>query len=83
MAFTRKKIAVFVDGCFWHGCPEHSQPPRKNPHYWGPKIARNIERDAEQEARLRAHGWMVLRFWEHEDIARAVDKIERVLDGRR
>src|SRR4051794_26495416 len=64
VAFTRMRLAVFVDGCFWHGCSTHSQRPRKNGHYWGPKITRNIERDREQEARLKAAGWTVLRFWE-------------------
>nr|WP_123698428.1 very short patch repair endonuclease [Agrococcus jenensis] len=65
--FTRRKIAVFIDGCFWHGCPQHFVPPRANADYWQPKIARNRERDLETTARLVAAGWEVLRFWEHED----------------
>lgn len=75
IAFTRQRLAVFVDGCFWHGCAEHSKPPAKNSGYWGPKIARNIERDAETNARLEAHGWKVVRVWEHVDLDEAVEKI--------
>lgn len=76
IAFTKRRVAVFVDGCFWHGCPEHGSKPKKNTHYWGPKIARNIERDQEQNARLEAAGWRVLRIWEHEDLDSAVERIE-------
>jgi DNA mismatch endonuclease (patch repair protein) len=79
IAFTRKRIAVFVDGCFWHGCREHSKPPEKNSSYWGPKIARNIERDEETNARLHAHGWKVIRVWEHVDLEEAVEKISEQL----
>jgi len=79
VAFTKKRVAVFIDGCFWHGCPEHSQRPKQNSQYWGPKISRNIERDAEQDARLAAGGWMVLRFWEHDDPIRAADEVERLI----
>lgn len=68
VAFTRVKVAVFIDGCFWHGCPEHGRKGGgANDSYWTPKIARNRERDAEQGARLREAGWLVLRFWEHDD----------------
>lgn len=67
IAFTRGCLAVFIDGCFWHGCPEHGRRPQvKNRHYWGPKIARNVERDIEHTQALAASGWTVLRFWEHE-----------------
>lgn len=67
IVFTRRRIAVFIDGCFWHGCPEHFVPPKANADYWGPKIARNRERDSETTAALEHEGWTVLRFWEHED----------------
>lgn len=67
IVFTRRRIAVFIDGCFWHGCPEHFVPPKANADYWGPKIARNRERDSETSAALEREGWIVLRFWEHED----------------
>jgi len=67
IAFTKVHLAVFIDGCFWHGCPQHGRRPQvKNRHYWGPKIARNMERDAEHTQALNASGWTVLRFWEHE-----------------
>ncbi len=67
IVFTRRRLAIFIDGCYWHGCPELGQ--RKggaNPGYWGPKIARNQERDAEHTTLLEAAGWTVMRFWEHE-----------------
>lgn len=75
VVFTRQRIAVFVDGCFWHGCPKHLTAPKSNVDYWGPKIARNRERDHETSANLRAAGWTVLRYWEHEDpekVARSI-----------
>ncbi|MFJ6113684.1 very short patch repair endonuclease [Agrococcus sediminis] len=75
IVFTRKKIAMFIDGCFWHGCPQHFVLPKANADYWKPKIARNRERDSETTARLEEEGWLALRFWEHEepaDVARRV-----------
>ncbi|WP_435079272.1 very short patch repair endonuclease [Clavibacter michiganensis] len=66
IAFTRQRIAVFIDGCFWHGCPDHLHLPKSNADYWGPKLARNVERDGEVTALLTGLGWTVLRFWEHE-----------------
>ena len=65
IAFTKRRLAVFVDGCFWHCCPEHSQVPRANETYWRPKLARNVARDREVDDALRVAGWSVLRFWEH------------------
>jgi DNA mismatch endonuclease (patch repair protein) len=68
IVFTRVKLAVFIDGCYWHGCPEHGvRNGGANASYWGPKIARNQERDAEHTALLESAGWTVLRFWEHCD----------------
>ncbi|WP_332839646.1 very short patch repair endonuclease [Brevibacterium yomogidense] len=67
IVFTRARIVVFVDGCFWHGCPKHFIAPKSNPEYWGPKIGANRRRDAETTERLQVAGWTVLRFWEHED----------------
>lgn len=68
IAFTRVKVAVFIDGCFWHGCPQHGRKTGgANDSYWSAKLARNQERDAEQAERLAEAGWTVLRFWEHED----------------
>jgi len=66
VVFTRAKIAVFIDGCFWHGCPLHYRVPGTNVGYWEPKIARNVERDAETTLALTAAGWRVLRYWEHD-----------------
>lgn len=61
-----RKIAVFMDGCFWHKCPVHYRPPKSNKKYWIPKIARNAERDREITKRLKKDGWKVVRIWEHD-----------------
>lgn len=75
IVFTKKKIAVFVDGCFWHGCPEHGRRPTINPQYWNPKIEGNINRDRRHSDMLVESGWKVIRIWEHEDIDVALDKV--------
>jgi len=67
IAFTRQRVAVFVDGCFWHSCPDHRTAPASNGPWWAAKLARNVERDRDTDQRLGAAGWTVLRFWEHED----------------
>jgi DNA mismatch endonuclease, patch repair protein len=72
IAFTARRIAVFVDGCFWHVCPEHGTKPASNTWYWGPKLARNVERDRAADAALVAAGWRVIRIWEHESLDAAV-----------
>ena len=66
IAFPSKKLAIFVDGCFWHGCPIHSHIPKTNQDYWRPKLKKNLERDAAKNERLKKIGWKVKRFWEHE-----------------
>jgi DNA mismatch endonuclease (patch repair protein) len=66
IVFPSRRVAVFIDGCFWHGCPEHGRVPRVNRTYWGAKLARNVERDATNASRLQRAGWTVLRYWEHE-----------------
>lgn len=66
IAFPSKKVAIFVDGCFWHGCPIHSHLPKSHKNYWHPKLKRNLERDQAKNQRLKTEGWKVLRFWEHE-----------------
>ncbi|HTN57537.1 MAG TPA: very short patch repair endonuclease [Protaetiibacter sp.] len=66
IVFTRRRVAVFVDGCFWHSCPLHGSTPRTNSEYWTPKLDRNRNRDQAQTEALRAEGWTVLRIWEHE-----------------
>lgn len=71
IVFTRARIAVFVDGCFWHGCPDHATHPASNAAWWSAKLARNIERDRETDDHLRNNGWSVLRFWEHADMMTA------------
>jgi len=72
IAFTARKVAVFVDGCFWHACPEHGSKPRANEWYWGPKLLRNVERDRINDAALILAGWSVIRLWEHVPIEEAV-----------
>jgi DNA mismatch endonuclease, patch repair protein len=79
VVFTRAKVAVFVDGCFWHSCPDHGTSPTRNADYWGPKLARNAERDREQTAALKAAGWTVVRIWEHVPIREATEQILAVL----
>ncbi|MDX3401062.1 MULTISPECIES: very short patch repair endonuclease [Streptomyces] len=66
MVFRSAQVAVFIDGCYWHGCPEHYVPPKTNSGYWSEKVVRNVSRDRDTDARLREAGWLVLRFWEHE-----------------
>jgi len=75
VAFTRVHLAVFVDGCFWHSCPEHGTTPAANATYWSPKLARNVERDREASATLELAGWTVARFWEHDEPTRAARRI--------
>lgn len=66
IVFTRQRLAVFIDGCFWHGCPKHGTKPRANAAYWDSKIARNQDRDQRIDTALQASGWKVIRAWEHE-----------------
>ncbi|MFF4753121.1 very short patch repair endonuclease [Streptomyces sp. NPDC002514] len=66
IAFSRVKVAVFLDGCFWHGCPEHATHPKANAEWWRQKLTKNIIRDQETTRHLESQGWTVLRFWEHE-----------------
>lgn len=66
LVFRPVKVAVFIDGCYWHGCPDHFVLPKTNTEYWRAKIERNMERDRDTDSRLRAADWTVLRFWEHE-----------------
>jgi DNA mismatch endonuclease (patch repair protein) len=82
VVFPRQRLAVFIDGCFWHQCPEHSHVPRANPGYWERKLARTVERDARVTARLREDGWTVLRIWEHVAAEQAADWIVEALEER-
>lgn len=86
VAFTSAKVAVLIDGCYWHGCPDHYVEPRSNVSYWSTKVARNSARDEETTALLRKAGWTVLRFWEHvnaEQVADAVEGVVRHARGER
>ena len=84
LVFPRERVAVFVDGCFWHGCPEHGRREiRQNTWYWPEKIASNRRRDQDTDKRLHAAGWLSVRVWEHQEPARAADEIETVVIGRR
>jgi DNA mismatch endonuclease (patch repair protein) len=67
IVFTRQRIAIFIDGCYWHACPQHGTKSRSNAAYWSEKLAQNVARDADTTQQLRSRGWTVLRFWEHED----------------
>lgn len=80
IAFPSKKLAVFVDGCFWHGCSIHSHIPKSNKEYWLPKLEKNIERAKAKDERLQKEGWKILHVWEHElnDIERILAIIERI-----
>ncbi|WP_078626669.1 very short patch repair endonuclease [Streptomyces sp. NRRL S-241] len=79
--FTRVLVAVFVDGCFWHCCPEHGRQPGVNGGYWGPKLERNVARDRAADQALAAAGWTVIRVWEHEAPEKAVERILAAVDG--
>lgn len=79
VVFTGQALAVFVDGCFWHGCPRHQRVPRRNPSYWVPKLEGNAQRDRRVDDALRAAGWRVVRVWEHEDADAAASRVESLL----
>lgn len=82
VVFSRARVAVFVDGCFWHGCPEHASWPKRNAEWWREKIERNRSRDADTDERLKEGGWMSLRVWEHEDPEEAATRIARIVRER-
>ncbi|QSR24038.1 very short patch repair endonuclease [Nocardioides aromaticivorans] len=75
LVFTRAKVAVFVDGCFWHGCPTHHKVAKSNAAFWAQKVARNRERDAETDRILSDAGWTVIRVWEHDPVDDVVNLI--------
>lgn len=82
IVFSRRKVAVYVDGCFWHGCPKHGTWPKANAEWWRNKIETNQRRDADTDAVLRARGWTVLRFWEHVDPATAAARVAEAVRGK-
>jgi DNA mismatch endonuclease, patch repair protein len=79
IAFTRRKVAVFIDGCFWHACPDHGGKPKNNEWYWSPKLARNVERDRAADEALERAGWTVVRLWEHVPLGDAVAAVVAVV----
>lgn len=82
LVFPGPRVAVFIDGCFWHGCPEHYVRPRSRIDFWSGKLQENVERDHRQTLQLEETGWRVLRFWEHEVFTRldeAAAEVERVV----
>lgn len=79
LAFTRRKVAVMIDGCFWHRCPEHYVPPKSHADFWDKKTSATRERDRDTDARLTAMGWTVLRFWEHEQAQVVATQVQAVL----
>nr|WP_207933221.1 very short patch repair endonuclease [Actinomadura sp. GC306] len=82
LVFTRAKVAVFSDGCYWHGCPEHYRPARQNSQFWNDKISNNRVRDQDTDVRLADAGWLVIRVWEHEDPGEAAVRIAQAVRGR-
>jgi len=83
LVFTSARIAVFVDGCFWHACPDHGVLPKNNREWWREKLERNVTRDREKDEELDALGWAVVHVWEHEDPVIAADAIEQLWRSRR
>lgn len=79
VVFPRARIAMFVDGCFWHGCPEHGTLPATNRGYWIPKIDENQQRDRRNTAALKTAGWTVIRVWAHEDADGVAERVERLV----
>ena len=79
LVFRRRRVAVFVDGCFWHGCPDHFVIPRTHVDYWTAKIERNRQRDVETDALLAEAGWRAVRVWEHEDPRQSAERVREVL----
>jgi DNA mismatch endonuclease (patch repair protein) len=83
VVFPRARVAVFVDGCFWHSCPDHGTAPLTNAQWWAAKLSRNVARDADTDRRLTEAGWLVVRVWEHEDPVVAADRVAKAVRSRR
>ena len=79
IAFPKQRVAVFVDGCFWHRCPQHSIPAKNNSGWWSAKLTTNVERDQETTQLLVDQGWQVVRVWEHENPSTVADGIEQLV----
>lgn len=83
IVFSGPKVAVYVDGCFWHGCPEHGTWPKANADFWREKIEANRARDLDTDRRMRSEGWVVERVWEHEPIEQAANRVQATVEGHR
>ncbi len=83
VVFPRQRLAVFIDGCYWHACPEHASYPRTNGEWWRAKLEGNRERDQRNSEALEEAGWHVLRVWEHQDTATIVSRVRDTLEGLR
>ncbi|MBJ8346171.1 very short patch repair endonuclease [Antrihabitans sp. YC2-6] len=79
LVFPRRRVAVYVDGCFWHRCPIHATDPKNNAEWWATKLATNVRRDRDTDARLAEAGWQVVRVWEHELPTVAADRVAQLL----
>lgn len=82
LEFRAARVAVFVDGCFWHACPTHGSIPKSNAAWWTAKLSENAERDRDSDDRLTSDGWLVVRVWEHESPAAAADRVEEAVRTR-
>lgn len=82
IVFTARKVAVFVDGCFWHVCPEHGREPTTNEWYWSSKLRKNVERDRRADEALARAGWQVIRAWEHEPVAVVAARVSQIIEHR-
>ena len=82
IAFTRSRVAVFIDGCFWHRCPQHGEVPATNVSFWSAKLEANVARDREQDRLLSDAGWLVIRIWEHEPLDAAITAVRAALTAR-
>lgn len=82
IVFTRRRVAVFVDGCFWHRCPEHGTLPKNNAEWWAAKLEANVSRDRGADQTLADMGWAVVRVWEHEQVTAAADRVSATLRSR-
>ena len=83
IVFNGAKVAVFVDGCFWHGCPDHGTFPKNNREWWAQKLEANVKRDERTTAALEHEGWKIIRLWEHEPVNHAADRVAAAITARR
>jgi DNA mismatch endonuclease (patch repair protein) len=83
LVFSRSRVAVYVDGCFWHRCPIHATTPKANREWWVLKLDANVARDRDSDAHMTRAGWIVVRVWEHEDPVAAASRIADVVQARR